>query len=208
MTFPELISGLEKEYECGKYSQLQMELIGRFLSDNQIDFVSAAEKILGHHSKSYKSLPDYAMFKKCFESDVKARDEAEAVKAYAMLERKSHRYSSLAIKGSRLITALDRIGGWMYFCDRTVDEAPFMKERFIKAFVSASGGDDTKKYSGDLDTADNNMIFIGCDRKEFFELEHKRNPIGIASDSMRIKFDKKDMEFIRAETEQLEARGI
>jgi hypothetical protein len=206
ITFIDLISGIEKEYDYGKYSPLQMELIGKFLSDNKIDYVTAAEKILGYHSKSFKSLPDYAMFKKCFESDAKARDEADAVKAYAMLERKCYPYSSLAIKGTRFITALDRIGGWLYFCNRTKDEAPFLKERFIKAYVSATDGDDIRKYTGELETADKNMIYIGCDKNEFIQLENKNNPLQVLMDKKI--FSKEDLKYIAADIEIDKERGV
>jgi hypothetical protein len=202
ITFTSFIKGLEKEYDCGVYSQLQTDLIGKFLEDNNISYLIAAEKILGFHSKSYKSLPDYAMFRKCFESEIKTQLEFEAVTMYATLERKSNRYNSIAIKGTRFINALDRIGGWMYFCDRTVQEAPFMKEKFIKAYIASEGGDEVKKYSGDLDTADNNMILLGCTREDVLQIENNKTPLQIAADKIGITFNQQEQSELREAAER------
>ena len=192
MTFIDFIKGIEKEYDAGTYSELQTKLIGKFLEDNAISYLTAAEKILGFHSKSYKSLPDYAMFRKCFESEIKTQLEFEAVTLYATLERKSNRYNSIAIKGTKFINALDRIGGWMYFCDRTIEEAPFMKERFIKAYIASESGNEIKKYSGDLDTADNNMILLGCTLEDVLQIENKKSFCEIAVDKIGITFNQQE----------------
>jgi hypothetical protein len=201
MTFTNFIKGIEKEYEAGTYSSLQSDLIGKFLKDNNISYLTAAEKILGFHSKSYKSLPDYAMFRKCFESEIKTKLEFEAVTLYSTLERKSDRYSSLAIKGSRFIHALDRIGGWMYFCDRKVDEAPFLKERFIKAYVNSDSGNEVKKYTGDLDTADARMILLGCTHEDVLQIENNKSVFQISVDKIGITFNHQEQAELRESAE-------
>jgi Domain of unknown function (DUF6475) len=93
-----------------------------------------------------------------------ANVEVEAAKAYALLEKKSYRYASIAIEDPRISHALQAIGGWINFCDRTTEEAPFMRKGFIAAFKSANEMNlpkEPRKFRGELETADNNMIYIG-----------------------------------------------
>lgn len=90
--------------------------------------------------------------------------DVEAAQAYALLEKKSYRYASIAIEDPRIVHALQSIGGWLYFCDRSTEEAPFIRKSFIAAFKAANEmglPKEPRKFSGELDNADCNMIYIG-----------------------------------------------
>jgi len=168
MNFNEMQMLIEKHYSSvtngERYEDYHADMIKSFLDSKGIDYSEAGKRVILNHSKNFRSLPDIALFNKVFETVDKANVEVEAAKAYALLEKKSYRYASIAIEDPRISHALQAIGGWMNFCDRTTEEAPFMRKGFIAAFKCANEMNlpkEPRKFRGELETADNNMIYIG-----------------------------------------------
>lgn len=120
-----------------------------------------------------------------------ADDEKAAVEAWRQLAIKSNRYSSIAIEDPRTAYALDRVGGWMTFCDRTVDGEVFMRRDFIAAFKSAKDAmldNRVKTYRGELDNADKHMLYLGNETAiKAAILEQKTEPVMVAFDEALAK---------------------
>lgn len=168
MNFTDMQLLIEKHYSSvtnnETYEPYHSAMIKEFLDSKGIDYAEAGKRVILHHSKNFRSLPDIALFNKVFETVSKASVEVEAAQAYALLERKSYKYASIAIEDPRIVHALQSIGGWLYFCDRSTEESPFMRKSFIAAFKAAHEMRlpvDPRKFSGELDGADKNMIYLG-----------------------------------------------
>lgn len=110
----------------------------------------------------------------------------EAAEAWRQLEIKSNRYRSIAIEDPRISYALDRIGGWITFCDRTVQSEQFIRRDFLQAYAMASEATLStvpKVYHGELDRADEHMIYLGNESAiKTALLEQRSSPVMVAFD--------------------------
>ena len=112
-----------------------------------------------------------------------ANVEAAALSAWNDLCKKANRYRSITITDSKVIYALDMIGGWFAFCDRSCEAEVFMRKDFIKAYKQAKESGamiEPKIYHGELTDSDDKMLFIGvevesigCDTKKYSEIAKK-----------------------------------
>lgn len=63
--------------------------------------------------------------------------ERDANAAYALLERRSHIYKDAVVEDAAVQAGLDSIGGWQEFCQREIDQNPWLRKAFVKAFMQA-----------------------------------------------------------------------
>lgn len=100
--------------------------------------------------------------------NTEADTSREAAEAWRQLALKSNRYHSIAIEDPKTVYALDRIGGWLTFCDRSHDGEVFMRNEFLKAYAMSKDSmcDNTPKlYHGELDNSDKRLIYLGNEEK-------------------------------------------
>lgn len=96
-TFNELQVQLETYYGFN-YLDIEFALIVKYLKDHNVEPMEAFERIALHHSKSYKSLPDVAMFREALDSITKSNIEIEASNAWDVVTKKFTDTSRLSLK--------------------------------------------------------------------------------------------------------------
>jgi hypothetical protein len=100
--------------------------------------------------------------------------EGQANKHFDELVSKVDQYKDLVLDNKRSISALDRIGGWKVLCNSQVDQLPFIRERFIKQYVSCNPDNvEYKRYYGigELDK----VIYIGNNNNRHLIEQTKQN---------------------------------
>lgn len=184
MTLNELQVGLEKYYNCGTYSDIEFALITRYLATNSITPDDAFDKVTSTHSKSYKSLPDVAMFKAALSGLVDASLEFEAVSAFETVRNNIRTTEGVRFKDKRIGYALHAIGGVEGYFARIKNDYTWLMKDFVKAFKLAN---DKKhdlidiNFIGLYDFADKTMNYVGYSEKEIADI--KALPAAFIDDS-------------------------
>lgn len=201
-TFNELQVQLETYYGFN-YVDIEFALIVKYLREHGVEPMEAFERIALHHSKSYKSLPDVAMFREALDSITKSNIEIEASNAWDVVTRKIHRYKSIVFEDPRVTFAFDAIGGISGYCDSEVKFLPLMRNRFIEAFKHANnsrGKLPTYAFHAGLDDSDAKMIFVGNEERIRIEMQKTHNPtLSTISSGLRVTFDESEITEMRAE---------
>lgn len=144
--FFEYLTGLETYYSNPsdvnplilKYSNdLEVRIMEKYFSDRGFnDWMNLFQRVIIRHSKKFKTLPDLTVMVECLGSE-KSKVEHKAHSVYSELEHKANPYHTFITDDPACESALQSIGGWYNFCNRSVDEAPFMRKDFINAYIRA-----------------------------------------------------------------------
>lgn len=184
MSYNELQAAIETYYNCGSYTNVEFVLILKYLMTNNIAPDDAFDKVTATHSKSYKSLPDVAMFRNALSSLVDASIEFEAIKAFEIVKKHIRTTEGVRFKDKRIGYALHAIGGVEGYFTRVKNDYSWLLKDFTRAFKQAN----EKKqdlididFIGLYDFADKHMNYIGYTNAEIEDI--KAQPPALLEDS-------------------------
>ena len=194
-TFNELQIELESYYGF-RYSDMEFALIVKYLKERNVPPIVAFEKVTLELSKSFKCLPDVAMFRKALEAVTASTLDVEALRAWDVVTKKVTYYKSIAFEDPRITYAFESIGGIKGYCNRETKYYKLMRDDFIKAFKSASALADTLPtyaFHGSLDDSDSKMIYVGNEERIRIAADKaKTQSLAAISSTLRVTFDDKD----------------
>lgn len=202
-TFNELQIELESYYASDRqlrYSDMEFALIVKYLKERNVPPIVAFEKVTLEHSKSFKCLPDVAMFRKALEAVTASILDVEALRAWEIVTKKVTYYKSIAFEDPRITYAFESIGGIEGYCNRDAKYNKLMRDDFIKAFKSASALADTlptRIFHGCLDDSDSKTIYVGNEERIRIAVNKSVPSLATISSGLRVTFDDKDMAAIQ-----------
>lgn len=176
MSYNELQAAIETYYNCGSYANVEYALILKYLMTNNITPDDAFDKVTATHSKSYKSLPDVAMFRTALSSLIDASIEFEAIKAFEIVKNHIRTTEGVRFKDKRIGYALHAVGGVEGYFTRVKNDYSWLLKDFTRAFKQAN----EKKHDlididfiGLYDFADKHMNYIGYTQEEVEGIKDK-----------------------------------
>ena len=119
MTYNEFLSACENVY--GNYqSEILKRFTAQFVKENfkEDELESVLSKILLSINPKYKTPPTPADFAAIFTKS----PDAEALRYWEELNRKSHSWRDCIVDDIRAQKALEMLGGWLWFCGRSVKD--------------------------------------------------------------------------------------
>lgn len=200
-TFNELQIELEKYY-VDRYSDMEFALIVKFLKERNVPPMVAYDKVTLEHSKTYKCLPDVALFRKALESVTSSILDVEALRAWDHVTKHVTYYRSIVFEDPRTTYAFESIGGLEGYCNGDVKYAKLMRSDFVKAFKAASALKDTLPtymFHGCLDDSDSKAIYVGDEERIRIAMKSSAPSLSTISSGLRVAFDDADMSAITEE---------
>ena len=113
--FMTAVIGIYGPYSSPILEQITFKYIKERFSE--ADLQAVIEKLILKKSSKYKTPPDPAEFEELFPIQKKSI-EAEALKWWDELNRKTNSYRDCVISDVRAYKALQTMGGWVWFCQR------------------------------------------------------------------------------------------
>lgn len=136
MEFPEFVTALETYYgiQYPTSPALELQLMQRFIAARSgLDLENLFSRLIAHHSKKWKSLPDIAMMKEVLESSNESV-EAEALRWWGIITRTANALNDIICEDIRVQQCIEALGGWQEFCARDPQYENLHRKEFCRLF--------------------------------------------------------------------------